>query len=100
MDMNFWGGSDENILKWIVAKLTYLCAVRSVAQLCPTLCGPMGGSPPGSSVHRGSPGKHTGVACHALLQEILPLQGSSPGLPHCRRTLPSEPPGKPLLEIY
>ena len=41
-------------------------------------------SPPGSSVHGGSPGKNTGVGCHALLQEILPIQGSNPGLPHCR----------------
>ena len=31
MDMNFLGGSDENILKWIMAKLTYLGAVRFVA---------------------------------------------------------------------
>ena len=31
---------------------------------CPTLCDPMDCSPPGSSVH--SPGKNTGVGCHAL----------------------------------
>ena len=29
-----------------------------------------------------SPGKHTGVGCHALLQGIFPTQGSNPGLPH------------------
>ena len=39
-----------------------------VTQLCPTLCDPMGCSPPGSSVHGGSPGKNTGVGCHALIQ--------------------------------
>ena len=38
------------------------------AQSCPTLCSPMDCSPPGSSVHRDSPGKYTGVGCHALLQ--------------------------------
>ena len=31
-----------------------------------------------------SPGKNTGVSCHALLQGILPIQGSNPGIPHCR----------------
>ena len=38
-----------------------------VAQLCPTLCDPMDCSSPGSSVHGDSPGKNTGVGCHALL---------------------------------
>jgi len=40
--------------------------------------------PPGSSVHGASPGKNTGVSCHALLQGIFPNQGSNPGLLHCR----------------
>ena len=35
-------------------------------------------------VHGDSPGKNTGVSCHALLQRIFPTQGSNPGLPHCR----------------
>ena len=35
---------------------------------------------PGSSVHGDSPGKNTGVSCHALLQGIFPTQGSKPGL--------------------
>ena len=33
------------------------------------------------------PGKNTGVGCHFLLQEIFPIQGLNPGLPHCRQTL-------------
>ena len=33
--------------------------------------------------------------CHVLLQGILPTQELNPGLPHCRQTLWSEPPGKP-----
>ena len=41
-------------------------------------------NPPDSSVHGDSPGKNTGVGCHALLQGIFPNQGSNPGLPHCR----------------
>ena len=55
-----------------------------VAQLSLTLCNPMDCSPSGSSVHKDSPGKNTGVGCHALLQRIFPTQGSSPGLLHCR----------------
>ena len=38
------------------------------AQSCPTLGDPMDCSPPGSSVPGDSPGKNTGVGCHALLQ--------------------------------
>ena len=34
-----------------------------------------------------SPGKKTGVGCHALLRGIFPTQGSNPGLPHCRGIL-------------
>ena len=58
-----------------------------VAQSCPTLCDPMACSPPGSSVHGDSPGKNTGVGCHALLQGIFLTQGSNPGLLHCRQVL-------------
>ena len=36
---------------------------------------------------RDSPGKNTGVGCHALLQRIFLTQGSNPGLPHCRQIL-------------
>ena len=49
-----------------------------------TLCNPVDCSPPDSSVHGDSPGKNTGVGCHALLQGIFPTQGSNPGLLHCR----------------
>ena len=31
-----------------------------------------------------SPGKNTGVGCHALLQGIFPIQGLNSVLPHCR----------------
>ena len=44
-------------------------------------------SPPGSSVHGDSPGKNTGVVCHALLQGIFPTQGLKPRLLHCRQIL-------------
>ena len=43
--------------------------------------------PPGSSVRGDSPGKSTGVGCHALLQRIFPTQGSNPVLPYCWQIL-------------
>ena len=64
-----------------------MCCVCLVAQLCPTLCNPKDCSLPSSSVHGDSPGKNTGVDCHALFQGIFPTQGSSPGLLHCRWNL-------------
>ena len=59
----------------------------SVAKSCPTLCDPMDCSLPGSSVHGDSPGKNTGVGCHALLQGIFPTQELNWGLLHCRQIL-------------
>ena len=55
-----------------------------VAQLCLTLCDHMDCSLPGFSVHGDSPGRDTGVGCHALLQGIFPTQGLNPDLLHCR----------------
>ena len=60
---------------WGMTQLVlYVCA-KSL-QLCPTLCDPMDHSLPSSS----SPGKDTGMSCHALLQESFPTQGSNPCL--------------------
>ena len=74
-------------LSWTGAPLCtpVLCLV---AQSCLILSDPMDCSPPGSSVHGDSPGKNTGVGCHALLQGIFLTQGSNPGLPYCRWILP------------
>ena len=49
-------------------------------QSCPTRCDPMEFSPSGSSVREDSPGKNTGVGCHALLEGIFPARGSNPHL--------------------
>ena len=62
----------------------WLCLV---AQSCPALCHPMDYSRPGSSLHGDSPGKNTGVGCHALPQGIFPTQGLNPSLLHCRQSL-------------
>ena len=64
-----------------------MCVLCLVIQSCLTLCNPVNCSPPGSSVHGDSPGKNTGVGCHALLQGIFLTQGLNPGLPHCRQIL-------------
>ena len=49
-------------------------------QSCPAICDPMDHSLPGFSVHGDSPGKNTGVSCHALFQGACPTQGSNPCL--------------------
>ena len=55
--------------------------------------------PPGSSVHGDSPGKNTGVGCHALLQGIFSTQELNPCLLcllHCQMSsLPLVLPGNP-----
>ena len=48
-----------------------VCMHSKLFQLHPTLCNPMNGSPPGSSVHGDSSDKNTGVACHACLHRIF-----------------------------
>ena len=55
-----------------------------VSQSHLTLFNPMDCTPSSFSVHRDSPGKNTGMGCHALLQGIFPTQGRNPGLSHCR----------------
>ena len=49
---------------------------------CLTLCDPMDHSPSRLFCPWDSPGKHPGMGCHALLQEIFLPQGSNPRLLH------------------
>ncbi|CAN0465107.1 unnamed protein product [Rangifer tarandus platyrhynchus] len=58
-----------------------MCVRAQWLQSGPTLCDPVDCSPPGSSVHGDSPGKNTGVGCHALLQGIFLTQGGNPRAP-------------------
>ena len=77
----------RSILTLEIIKLRPTCVLCcAVTQSCLTLCDPMDCSPPGSSVHGDSPGKNTGVGCHALLHGHgdFPTKGSNPGLTHCR----------------
>ena len=69
------------------------CPHAMVSQSCCVLCSvtsvtsdslrPHGLQPTRLLCPWDSPGKNTGVGCHALLQGILPTQGSNPHL-HCR----------------
>ena len=80
--------------------INFIYVLCLVAQSCPILCIPVECSLPGSPVHGGSPGKNTGVGCHALCQGIFPTQGSNPSLLHCRRILhPWRHQGSPNLFI-
>ena len=72
------GSPSSNIAHMYHLSCALCCAVLS----CVWLFRPH--SLPGSSVQGYSPGKNTGVGCHALLQGFFPIQGSNPGLPHCR----------------
>ena len=71
-----------------------------VAHSCPALCNPMDCSLPGSSVHGDSPGKNTGVGCHALLQGILPTQESNPCLLHWQASSLLLSHGGSLITVY
>ena len=60
----------------------------------------MDSSLPGCSVHGDSPGKNTGVGCHALLQGIFPAQESNPGSPALQAdSLPIKLWGRPAHPI-
>ena len=80
-----------------------VCAQHAESlQSCRTLwqCGP---SPVRLLCPRDSPGKNTGVGCHALLQGIFPTQGSNPSLSHLlyspAGSLQLAPPGKPIHSL-
>ena len=81
--------STEITAKWVLLPRVCSpgCLCAKSLQLCSTVCDPVDCSPPDSSVHGDSPGKNTGMGCHALLQGIFPTQGSNPGLTHCKQIL-------------
>ena len=93
MDYKFTGL--VHILYWFRERCVYL-----VAQSCLTLGDRMDYSLLDSSVHGDSPGKNTGVGCHALLQGIFLTEESnlrlmSPAL--TGRFFTIVPPGYPHL---
>ena len=81
---------DKSVLHWkqrCWPRLPRVPCVRLVAQSRPTLCDPTDCSSSDCPVHGDSPGKHTGVGCHAFLQGIFLTQGLNPGLLRCRQIL-------------
>ena len=59
----------KDVLIILVIQTFCSAAAAKSRQLCPTLCDPIDGSPPGSHPWD-SPGKNTGVGCHFLFQTI------------------------------
>ena len=84
----FFSGDEDGEAVWRSGPDIQAVVLCLVTQSWPAICYPKDCSPPGSSVHRDSPGKNTWVGSHALLQGVFPIQGSSPALLHfCRQIL-------------
>ena len=58
-----------------------------VAQLCPSLCDPMGYSLQGSSIHGIFQARVLEWVAISFSRKIFLTHGLNPGLPHCRQTL-------------
>ena len=56
-------------------------------QSCPTLCDPIDGSPPGSSVHGFLQARTLELVAISFSKGIFSTQESNPGLLHCRQIL-------------
>ena len=90
MDRGAWWATAHEVAKSQIElsnRHLTLCVLCLAAPWFLTLCDPTDCSPPGSAVHGDSPGKNTGVGCHARLQGIFPTQRLNPGLPYCREIL-------------
>ena len=71
-----------NVHSWkdVFGREAFKISCAKLLQSCLTLCNSMDHSLPGFSVQEDSPGKNTGIGCHALLKGIFLTQGSNPGL--------------------
>ena len=76
-------------------------------QLCPTLCDPIDGSPPGvlqdgESRPWDSPGRNTGVGCHFLLQcvKVKSEREVAQLCPTLSDAMDCSPPGSSVHEIF
>ena len=72
-----------------------MCLCAQLLQSYLILFDSVGGSLPGSSVHGDSPGKNTGVGCHALLQSPGIEPASPVALALHASSLPLSPQGSP-----
>ena len=84
-----------------IRKVTVAAAVKSL-QLCPTLCDPRDGSPPGSPRPWDSPGKNTGVGCHFLLRCMKVKRESEVAQSYLTCSDPTDcsPPGSSVHGIF
>ena len=93
-------GSKASVLPGVyrLCSRAAVCPAK-LLQSCLTLCDPYASLPARLLRSWDSPGKNTGVGCHALLQGIFSTQGLNPyllGLLHWQVcSLPPAPPGKP-----
>ena len=76
-----WDFHLDNFLQLKLWLIVCVCVCVLGPQPCPTLCDLMDCSPARLLGPRDSPGKNTGVSCHALLQGGLPDPGIEPGSP-------------------
>ena len=89
--LQYWVGQRNHLIP-----KNYIPSLCFITHLCLTPCNPMDYSLPGSFVHRDSPGKNTGVGCHALFLGIFPAQWSNLSLLHWQAdSLPLSHPGSP-----
>ena len=78
-------GEKKKKLVWKEIAIDFVITVwkwkvkEKVTQSCPVLCDLMNYYSPWNS-----PGQNTRVGSLSFLQGIFPIQGSNPGLPHCR----------------
>ena len=79
----------------LMTKLCLSCYAM-LSQSCLTLCDPMNCSPPDFSVHGDSPSKNTGVGCYASSRRSSQSRDQTQVSHNASRSLPSEPPGKPM----
>ena len=76
-----------SIIYLIIYLYLSIYSIALVAQLCPTLCDPVGYSLARLLCPWDFQGKNTGVHCCSLLWGIFLTQGSNQGLLHCRQIL-------------
>ena len=79
----------ENIILRVSSQLQLYAAAAKSLQLCPALCDPIDGSPPGSPVPGILQARTTGVGCHFLLQ-CMKVTSESEVAQSCPPT-PSDP---------
>ena len=74
------------LLRFFFCFYEMVTATAKSPQSCPTLCNPIDGNPPGSSVHGIFQARVLEWGA-TILQRIFPTQGLNLGLLHCRQTL-------------